>query len=81
MANCTGQSIAFLAREFGGVAHAATALGFASVAALQELEPEVVSPNGRGAARLDAGCQSWSAIGPSMTSGFCVSSVERRSRT
>ena len=36
MANCTGQSISFLAREFGGIAHAATALGFASVTDLQD---------------------------------------------
>jgi hypothetical protein len=31
MANCTGQSISFLATGFGGIAHAATALGFTSV--------------------------------------------------
>lgn len=35
MANCAGQSISFLAKGFGGVAHAATALGFASVMDLQ----------------------------------------------
>jgi hypothetical protein len=34
-ANCTGQSMSFLATEFGGIAHAATALGFASVTDLQ----------------------------------------------
>ena len=36
MANCAGQSISFLATEFGGIAHAATALGFASVKDLQD---------------------------------------------
>jgi uncharacterized repeat protein (TIGR03803 family) len=35
MANCTGQSISFLATQFGGIAHAATALGFTSVTDLQ----------------------------------------------
>jgi len=35
MANCTGQSTSFLATEFGGLGHAATALRFASVADLQ----------------------------------------------
>src|SRR5205085_2356955 len=30
-ANCTGQSISFLARQFGGIAHAAASLGFASM--------------------------------------------------
>jgi uncharacterized repeat protein (TIGR03803 family) len=35
MPNCTGQSISFLATEFGGVGHAATALRFASVTDLQ----------------------------------------------
>ena len=31
MSDCTGRSISFLATEFGGIAHAATALGYASV--------------------------------------------------
>jgi uncharacterized repeat protein (TIGR03803 family) len=35
MANCTGQSISFLTTEFGGIAHAATALGFATATDLQ----------------------------------------------
>ena len=35
MANCTGQSISLLTTEFGGIAHAATSLGFASVTDLQ----------------------------------------------
>ena len=35
MANCTSQSISFLATEFGGVAHAATSLGFAGVTDLR----------------------------------------------
>jgi uncharacterized repeat protein (TIGR03803 family) len=35
-ANCTGQSISFLNTEFGGIAHAATALGFASVSDLHD---------------------------------------------
>jgi uncharacterized repeat protein (TIGR03803 family) len=35
-ANCTGQSISFLTTEFGGIAHAATALGFASVTDLHD---------------------------------------------
>ena len=34
-ANCTGQSISFFARQFGGIAHAAAALGYASVTDLQ----------------------------------------------
>jgi uncharacterized repeat protein (TIGR03803 family) len=33
--NCTGQSLSFLATEFGGIAHAATALGFTTVTDLQ----------------------------------------------
>jgi uncharacterized repeat protein (TIGR03803 family) len=33
--NCTSQSLSFLSRQFGGIAHAATELGFASVADLQ----------------------------------------------
>ena len=36
-ANCTSQSISFLATEFGGIAHAATALGFTSVTDLQNV--------------------------------------------
>ena len=36
MANCTGQSMSFLATEFGGLGHAATALRFASVADLRD---------------------------------------------
>jgi len=35
-ANCTGQSISFLTTEFGGIAHAATALGFGSVTDLHD---------------------------------------------
>jgi len=35
MANCTGQSSSFLATQFGGLAPAATALGFASVTDLR----------------------------------------------
>ncbi len=34
-ANCRGQSISFLARRYGGIAHAAASLGFASVTDLQ----------------------------------------------
>jgi hypothetical protein len=34
--NCHGQTISALAHQFGGVDHAASALGFASVAALQD---------------------------------------------
>ena len=34
-ANCTGASISILAQAYGGVAHAAPALGYASVSALQ----------------------------------------------
>jgi uncharacterized repeat protein (TIGR03803 family) len=34
-ANCTGQSIAFMAKKYGGIAAAAKALGYASVTALQ----------------------------------------------
>lgn len=33
--NCYGQSISFLAQEYGGIAHAATTLGYPSVAALE----------------------------------------------
>jgi uncharacterized repeat protein (TIGR03803 family) len=33
--NCVGQSISFLAKHYGGIAHAATALGYASVTDLQ----------------------------------------------
>jgi uncharacterized repeat protein (TIGR03803 family) len=33
--NCYGQSISFLAQEYGGIAHAAATLGYSSVAALQ----------------------------------------------
>jgi uncharacterized repeat protein (TIGR03803 family) len=36
-ANCASQSISFLATEFGGIAHAATALGFTSVTDLQNV--------------------------------------------
>ena len=35
-ANCHGQSISFLAKTYGGVAAAATALGYPSVQALQD---------------------------------------------
>jgi uncharacterized repeat protein (TIGR03803 family) len=35
MSSCSGQSMSFLATQFGGIAHAATALGFASVTNLQ----------------------------------------------
>jgi hypothetical protein len=35
--NCIGQSISFLARQFGGIAHDAAALGYASVADLQNV--------------------------------------------
>jgi virginiamycin B lyase len=35
-ANCSGKSVSALAHEFGGLAHAADALGFASVSALQD---------------------------------------------
>jgi hypothetical protein len=35
-ANCRGQSVSALAQEFGGLAHAADTLGFASVSALQD---------------------------------------------
>jgi uncharacterized repeat protein (TIGR03803 family) len=35
MANCTGQSISFFSAEFGGIGHAATALGFSSVTDLK----------------------------------------------
>jgi uncharacterized repeat protein (TIGR03803 family) len=34
-ANCVGQSISFLAHRYGGIAHAAAALGYASVADLR----------------------------------------------
>jgi hypothetical protein len=34
-ANCTGQSISFFSAEFGGIGHAATALGFSSVTDLK----------------------------------------------
>ncbi|MBV8740112.1 MAG: hypothetical protein JO007_23225 [Alphaproteobacteria bacterium] len=34
-ANCTGQSISFMAKKYGGIAHAAESLGYTSVAALQ----------------------------------------------
>jgi uncharacterized repeat protein (TIGR03803 family) len=34
-ANCTGQSISLLARKYGGIAHAAAALGYGSVTDLQ----------------------------------------------
>jgi uncharacterized repeat protein (TIGR03803 family) len=34
-ANCSGQSISFLAKKYGGIAHAAASLGYASVTALQ----------------------------------------------
>jgi hypothetical protein len=34
-ANCTGQSISFAAKKYGGIAHAAESLGYASVAAMQ----------------------------------------------
>jgi uncharacterized repeat protein (TIGR03803 family) len=33
--NCTGQSISFMAKKYGGIAHAADSLGYSSVAALQ----------------------------------------------
>jgi hypothetical protein len=35
-ANCHGQSVSALAQQFGGLAHAADTLGFASVKALQD---------------------------------------------
>ena len=35
-ANCHGQSVSVLAQQFGGLAHAADTLGFASVSALQD---------------------------------------------
>jgi hypothetical protein len=35
-ANCLGNSVSALAQEFGGLAHAADTLGFASVKALQD---------------------------------------------
>jgi hypothetical protein len=35
-ANCHGQSVSALARQFGGLAHAADTLGFARVSALQD---------------------------------------------
>ena len=35
-ANCHGQSVSVLAQQFGGLAHAADTLGFASVKALQD---------------------------------------------
>jgi uncharacterized repeat protein (TIGR03803 family) len=34
-ANCTGQSISFMAKKYGGIAHAAESLGYPNVAALQ----------------------------------------------
>jgi hypothetical protein len=34
--NCHGQTISAMAREFGGIAHAAMSLGYFSVDALQE---------------------------------------------
>jgi uncharacterized repeat protein (TIGR03803 family) len=34
-ANCTGQSIAFAAKKYGGIAHAAESLGYSSVMAFQ----------------------------------------------
>jgi hypothetical protein len=34
--NCHGQSVSALAQQFGGLAHAADTLGFASVKALQD---------------------------------------------
>jgi uncharacterized repeat protein (TIGR03803 family) len=34
-ANCAGQSLSFLAREYGGIAHAATVLGYANVSDFQ----------------------------------------------
>jgi uncharacterized repeat protein (TIGR03803 family) len=34
-ANCTGQSISFMAKKYGGIAHAADSLGYPNVAALQ----------------------------------------------
>ena len=36
-ANCSGQSLSFLATEFGGIAHAGAALGFSSVTELQNV--------------------------------------------
>src|SRR5262249_394836 len=35
-ANCHGKNVSALARRFGGLAHAADTLGFASVSALQD---------------------------------------------
>jgi hypothetical protein len=35
-ANCHGKSVSALAQQFGGLAHAADTLGFASVSALQD---------------------------------------------
>ncbi len=33
--NCYGQSISFMAKKYGGLAHAATSLGYSSISALQ----------------------------------------------
>jgi spore maturation protein SpmA len=35
-ANCVGESVSALAREYGGLNNAAAALGYSSVAALQD---------------------------------------------